>query len=232
MPKLGARRLVAMLAGVALAIPVGLVAAGSAAAVPTDPTLDRPGNVQATDVHAEGFTITWDALDGAVEYIVRVRKDGTGHGSYQVTRETSATFGNLAWESDYDVSVKALIGGIPAYTEFSEPVWVSTPLPEGFEPPGAPTNLRVVHDADGFAAFIEMDPPEQGTGRLTLTLHAEGVGPISWGPSADLWELLFISCVLEPGETYTFFATATDRAGNVSPPSESITVTMPPWSWF
>ena len=215
-----------------------LLALGGVALGPSPAAADvaQPGpptGLQAVDVQPESVTVEWETLDGAYEYIVGINGRASA-----VTRNVTWTFTNLVWDQEYEVTVRAWVpSAYPNdYTDWSDPIRVVTPIPDGFQVPSAPTDLRPERDAQGEVATIRWDASAEGYGRLTYRLHAQGVGVVATASgsdlSADVFQMAFIECVVLPGETYTFWVTATDRAGNVSPPSDELTVTLPPWSWI
>lgn len=218
--------------GAGLALVLAAVAlGGSPAAADEDGGGAGPGDVRVTDLQDTQFTVEWDPVESTSYYHAKLYRPGAGqHFKSTLVHQDNqpATFTGLTWGTEYVVVVTAVnTQHNPVYRD-SEPLEVTTALPDGCSLPSEPLNLRPVLDDQDRVETITWDESAEGCGDLSYQLHADGVGTVwSKGMSADVHFMLFVHEVLEPGETYTFRATASDIRGNVSPPSDPVTLTMP-----
>lgn len=186
-----------------------------------------PANLRVTDLHPTGFTLAWDPVRGAIGYEVW---------GYRVSRLTTtgltATYDRLLFDTSYTVFVTATV---PGYFGLTSKITVTTPLPDGYQPPSAPTNLRIERNALGELERFRWDASTGGYGTLTYLFHVEippflsaGVWIRTTGLTADAIALpLCDGCEYIPNQTVIVWVTATDRR-YTSPPSERIELTCCP----
>jgi hypothetical protein len=202
---------------------------------------DPPTNVRVTDFDLDGFTVAWDPVEGDVFYEVqRVRLYAEGSRStyppVRVSEGETISFSS-GWGATWEVSVRVRTRWAPVmYSEWSDPVTVTIPLPDGYVPPSAPQNLRVAErNEKGETVLIAWDPPAQGTGSFTYTLfidHPEMSGRFDSTKelSYDAWQLPLNTGYFDvPGLTVTLWVQATDRAGTSSPLSEPLELVCCPF---
>jgi chitodextrinase len=176
----------------------------------TPPT--TPTNVRVVGVTEDTITIAWNA---STDNSGRIHAYIAG-GTYHPGNSTTKTFTGLVpnWTQTYRVQAMDPSGNTSG---LSEPVTATT-APDTTAPT-TPTNLRVT-----------------GTSFSTVSL--------AWDGSSDRWafsyqvlmdgqvaggsaEETFRKRRLTPGSTHTFAVQARDSAGNLSQPSNAVTVTLP-----
>lgn len=231
----------------ALMLATAALSTASSTAAWADHRPDAPTNVRATQVEPDTFTVAWDAVDANVFYVVErfyVRSDGSrvSVSRARVYEGLTRTFQyNVEWGATYEVTVRARTRVSPVVlSPRSEPATVTTPLPEGYEPPSAPTNMRVAErNARGETTLIRWDAPAHGTEPLdyTLTMVQPALPPGSQTITSFSADTTFetgripinVGFFDEPGLTVTLWVTANDKAGEVSPRSEPIHLTCCPY---
>lgn len=201
-----------------------------------------PTNLRITDLQPETLSVAWDATSGATSYSLTLFAPEPFCGTYyrrHTTASLTATFDSLNWDCPYRIGVRAYVPSNYPNT-FSEPatILVTTPLPEGYERPGPPSNLRAERDATGQLERVAWDPATVGFGLLAyqMYLEVEGIpelsgtlGSLSVGTSRDVErDLGDIGSVLEPGQTVTLWVTTADQTRTESPPSETLVLTCCP----
>jgi chitinase len=98
---------------------------------------------------------------------------------------------------------------------------LSAQKPRDTIPPTAPTNLVVTATTET-SVSLAWNPSTDNSGRFSyLICCAGGTVTVSQKVTSHTLE------GLEPGKTYTFRVSAKDAAGNVSAPSNAVTVTLP-----
>jgi chitinase len=88
-------------------------------------------------------------------------------------------------------------------------------------PPTAPSNLRVTNVGNDYVA-LAWNASFDSSGKFSYRVYREGVSTPVTLPKT---QKAYIWRNLEPGETYRFWVTAVDNAGNVSAPSNVVTAT-------
>jgi hypothetical protein len=233
------RRLPSKVAAIAATLTVAstllLLEAGPAAAGGGAP--QPPANLRVTDLEPELITLAWAPVTGAVDYRVQVipLEAAAGYARFRTTNLTM-TLDDLTWDIPYQVTVRAYVpSAYPhSYTEAST-IAVTTPLPDGYVPPGAPTGLRVERDAQGAIAQVRWDAAD-GFGPLTYRVHLEseevaeltGVFGHTTGLSFAADILPISGGWLAPGQSVAMWITAVDQIYHQSPPSEALTLTCCP----
>jgi chitodextrinase len=137
------------------------------------------------------------------------------------TTGTSADVRNMAPASTHTFAVRAIDAG-GNRSAWSAPIRLTMPDAPDKTPPAAPTNLRLEHELLWNATTDNADSPEQ----LDYALYADGVELVFAGRRTRLALFDEIRCeeTLLPG-THTYTVRATDRSGNLSPPSNALVLT-------
>jgi hypothetical protein len=217
--------------GAGILLMAGAIVAHPGYGVAADDTVpDPPANLRVVDLQPEQFTVAWDPVPGAAEYVVQLSgRDPRGNGI-----GLTATF-DAVWESTYQVSVRARVQH--TYTAWSEPLTVTTPMPADFELPSAPLNLRVERDR-GEITLIRWDRPAHGYSALAYYLYFEtpkepedlsGLWAITGELTADPSVNPIGAHIYEPGQSMSLWVVARDRKGNTSPPSAPLVLTCCPF---
>jgi chitinase len=142
------------------------------------------------------------------------------------------TIQNLRAQTSYQVEVRAYdtAGNLSAQVA---PVTVATPAGTDTQAPAAPTNLRVQPWANGVSSVAVMwDWPGDNVGGAAFEVYVDGalagevLLDVQYG---GLFNWFFVRH-LAPGSTHSITVKARDEAGNVSPASSPLTVTMLPSS--
>lgn len=219
----------------------GLTATVPAAADTGSGPPDPPANLRATDLQPETLSVAWDAVDGAASYGLTLFAPEPFCGAYyrrHTTTGLTATFDSLNWDCPYRISVRAYVPS--SYPDsYSDPatITVRTPLPDGYELPGPPSNLRAERDAAGQLELVRWDPATAGFGLLAYQVYVEveglpelsgPLGSLSVQTSRDGRDLREIGSVLEPGQTITVWVTTADQTRSESPPSDPLVLTCCP----
>jgi chitodextrinase len=179
-----------------------------------------PGNVGATPTlgHAN---VTWSASSDnhrVARYEVSV--DGATVRPVS-TSVTSAAIRNMAPASTHTFAVRA-IDASGNRSSWSAPSRLAMPDGPDKTAPAAPSELRRSGDLLWNAATDNADNPEQ----LEYAVYADGVEFAFVGPQTRFATLdpYFCTETLLPG-THTYTVRATDRSGNLSPPSNAVVLT-------
>ena len=181
----------------------------------TPPT--APTNLQASNVTESSVVLTWDPsednglLRGYYIYrngsrIARVSSDTLTYTDTGLDPETTYTYTVRAYDSSRNVSPD------------SNAVTITTLLDT--VPPTAPTNLRVAFQW-GTMLFLRWDASTDSSGIERYNIFQDGV---NIGTSTATF--YFING-LTSGNTYNFTVNAEDPSGNISPDSNTLTVTIP-----
>lgn len=75
-----------------------------------------PENISLVNVTGTSAKIKWDAVDGAMGYMIRYKVEGTNEWKYVISTMTSKILRNLLSNTTYVVQVKAVCGGDPYIT--------------------------------------------------------------------------------------------------------------------
>lgn len=212
--------------------------AGSAAAGPRDTILPTsPGNPRTTAVGHDSVDIAWNASTdnvGIVQYgIAAVQYAAWAPRVLGVVRvpgnQNTATIPNLRPNNTYELRLQAYDG-----TNWSWQSTLDVTTNRELDAPTAPTGLAVSHSQLG----TPVDGVTASKALLTWTVSTDDYGPVRYDvlvngvPSADVWwfgrfgstSLAWVR-QLEPGTTYRLAVRARDGSGNVSAPSNAVTVT-------
>jgi hypothetical protein len=237
-------------ASLALAAVLPLLVVGASGAQASDGPLPAPVNLRAVDVQPEGVTVTWDLVADAEEYSVRViALEGLCGGGHRttVTAGHTATFTGLTWDCPYSISVRARdLSAYPWRISDYARVQFKTPLPDFYEFPGSPSNLRAERDAAGnltgfawdgatagvsplgYRGYVEFDVITELSGQFFSTNEATTFfrDDPSW--PMDNFDYFRDMAELEPGQTMRVWVTTADRINNESPPSNELILTCCP----
>ena len=198
---------------------------------------EPPDNLRVEVLEPEHITLTWDPVAGATEYKVAVipLKPAKGYARTETDDEVVA-LDDLTWDVPYKVTVRAFVpSAYPNWYTDVATITATTPRPEGYTLPGAPTNLRVERDSRGALTLIRWDAGES-TGPLRYQIHLEsadvpeltGQWGLTTGLSFDANALPITGGLLAPGQSVSLWVTATDQIYQQSPPSEAIAFTCCP----
>lgn len=170
------RRLLSHLTAIAttLAVVAALVVvdAGPAAATTSPP--EPPSNLRVEGLQPDEMTLAWDPVAGAAEYKVAVipLEPASGYARTD-TDDPSVHLNRLTWDIPYKVTVRAFVpAAYPNWYSETSTIVATTPLPEGYAAPTAPTNLRVERDYRGRIALIRWDAAT-GFGPLLYDVHMD-----------------------------------------------------------
>ena len=94
--------------------------------ITTDDTPTTPANVTADAPACNGFTVRWDAVTGATEYLVDVSSDGFVTVESMTVTDPEATFISLMVETDYEYRVAAINDCTSTSSPFSAAGTMST----------------------------------------------------------------------------------------------------------
>lgn len=234
------RRLLSKVAAAATSLTVAstlvILDAGPVAAATGDAP-EPPDNLQVEDLEPEHMTLTWDPVDGATEYKVAVipLEAAKGYSRTETDDEVVALDG-LTWDVPYKVTVRAFVpSAYPNWYTDVATITATTPLPEGYTLPDAPTDLRVERDSRGELSLIRWDAIES-FGPVSYQIHLaspdvrdlNGVFGRTAGLSFDPNSLPLVGGWLAPGQSVSLWVTAIDELHQQSPPSEAITFTCCP----
>jgi hypothetical protein len=206
----GRTLVVAMACVGALAVP----AAAQAAAGPT--------NLRATEVRASGATLTWTAPSGGVEVygysILDLDAPETGNQvGWSFTTTGTAT---LKPRTRYRLAVRAQLisGGQIVDSPLSNAITVTTPADT--TPPTAPSARHDGQTATAAALSFLGSTDDVGVDTWVISN-----GTQTW--THPVWmQWRFAATGLETNRTHTFTVRARDAAGNLSPPSNTVTFAL------
>jgi chitodextrinase len=137
------------------------------------------------------------------------------------TSQTAANIRNMAPTSTHTFAVRA-IDASGNRSAWSAPIRLTMPDAADKTAPAAPTDLRRSGDLLWNAATDNADSPDQ----LEYAVYADGVEFAFVGRQTRFATFDDYQCVetLLPG-THTYTVRATDRSGNLSPPSNAVVLT-------
>jgi chitodextrinase len=232
------RNVVRTVVGVAAALVLILAAAGPAAAARPDRTPPTaPGNLRTTAINPTSVTFAWNPSTDNVRVVsYAVWAPGVPVLTVPAT-QTGATVNDLHPHSSYEFRVQAYDG---VNWSFPSNLLTVTTARE-LNPPTAPANLAVGNTffglpVDGMTAsavLLYWASSTDDFGPIRYEVLVDGVpSPNTWsarpagspsGASSGAWVRQ-----LRPGTTYQLAVRAVDGSGNVSAPSNAITVTTEP----
>lgn len=177
-----------------------------------------PGNVEAFDVMATGFTVAWDAstdnnvIDGYEIYIndqLHVTTDDT---AYEIT--------GLVPGSQHSVKVRAFDAAGPEANQsgFSSPS-VSVTTSADTVAPEFPDGLMAINVL-GTSLTLSWEAAEDDVGVTKYEIYRDGV-KLGTDPTTNSHTVTGLTM----NTVYTFVVKAVDAAGNVSEPSDTLTLT-------
>lgn len=183
---------------------------------PNVPPPTVPENVRAS-IEPGSVTIDWDPSTadlGVAEYQV------TMGSTTRYTTQTSASF-DVPPGGEFVAKVRARDTAY-RWSEFSDPLSVSVPPAEDWEPPTAPANFRATPLEGQEGVFFEWDASTGGLEPLTYHIHLDGT-EIELTRDLFLESPYFVMCTSPWQMSATFVVTA-NSYGVQSPPSNSITL--------
>ena len=198
---------------------------------PADTTAPSAPVVSGSATNASSIRLSWPASTDDSNYVsYNVELDGSPSKHMLPVSATSIDVLNLRDGTTYDLSVAAYdaAGNLSPATHVS----ITTPVSADTQPPPAPTNLT--------AGFLTPHSVTLGWGPWSG--FADTFAHEIWMDGAFLQEvvgdwryagMLFPGGAvrhLAPGSTHTFTVHNRDEAGNLSAPSNAVTVTLPPSS--
>ncbi|WP_020393059.1 fibronectin type III domain-containing protein [Kribbella catacumbae] len=214
-----------------LATVLALVCAVLTTALPASAatTLPAPTNFRVTSVATDRATLAWDpaATTVLVGYDVRLNAQ---HQSHNTGSRTSQTFTDLRAGTTYTATLSVLNTTGPKAPDIQLTfTTVSIPGPA----PAAPANLRPVYSGNVLHS-IAWDPsthtqPVAYKVYTSVTVYNSITGLLDYTmtPSLRIWDLVFSTCIVDPGSTHTITVVAYDANGRHSADSAPLTVAIP-----
>jgi chitodextrinase len=208
-------RMLVVVALALLAASTGGVVAASPADAQTGPA--APRNLRVTDVSDTTVTLDWDASStpGVQEYQILV--DGEVH-TWPAT--TDSVVYTLAPETTFTFTVRGIFrtstGIIPGPVSNA----VTATTERDVTPPNPPSLYRGIRTQTSLSLSWFGAGDNDTTGPLTYLLSTPDGERTYEGQHTDRFDNL------TPGVTYSFSVRTRDRSGNVSAPSNVVTVTM------
>lgn len=227
-------QLTAITAILAVTSTLVLIDAGPAAATTSPP--EPPENLRVEVLAPEEITLAWDPVDGAAEYKVAVvpLEPASGYARTD-TDDPTVHLDDLTWDVPYKVTVRAFVpAAYPNWYSETSAIVATTPLPEGYFAPSAPTNLRIERDFWGEVSLIRWDAAT-GFGPLLYDVHMEsadqpdltGMFGRTSGLSFDLRNTPLAGGWLQSGESVSIWITSVDQIRNQAA-SQRLTLTCCP----
>jgi fibronectin type 3 domain-containing protein len=193
------------------------------------------------EVTEEEILLVWSAPESNVDgstptnvlgfNIYRSSMDPAGFKLMNTQPVTGNQFADNFFEFDreYAYFVRAVslgTGGEPVESLNSNQVTV---LPRDTFPPSAPTAITIAAAPNNISIFFAINPERDIAGYRVYRTENPDLPKAEWRLLTK--ELLttntFQDVAVESGKTYYYYLTAVDRAGNVSPPSETVSDTVP-----
>ena len=210
---MSARR--AVLAAVAAVTALTLFAAPASARIDKKAP-SKPTNLRLTAVTTTTISIAWDAAtdnSGKLSYEMHLWQDARVPIVPQT--QTSFTWTGLRPSVEYYLYVVAIDAA--GNKSFSDQLIVRTP--RDTIAPTAPTNLRV-DSVTASQVALSWDPATDESAIASYAVFTPTGQIVVWAPGASRTVI-----GLAPNRQYTFYVKARDYGGNVSPASNTVTVT-------
>jgi hypothetical protein len=179
---------------------------------------------KAVEVHfpSPARLLSGEPLRGLTGY--RIYRSQTGkQGSFVMIGETAASpYRDTQFEfgRTYYYRVRALFGN-PAHAAMSDDSPPAKVVPRDVFPPAPPQGLTGIYAAGGVELLWTANSESDLAGYNVYRLDQPAPPPLN----QDLLRTpIFRDTHAEPGKTLTYYATAVDRAGNESKPSEKVEV--------
>jgi chitodextrinase len=182
----------------------------------TGPTV--PDNARATRVSFTSVTLEWERSTDD-HFVAGYWLSVDGRTPQYTTGDLTASARKLDPGKAHTIEVSAR----DHFGNFSAPAVVRFNTPEDSEPPSAPRNLR------GNAFHLSWDASTDNSGETNYVLFVDGQATRAES-GFDTTFLTFDGCFTffpAPSGTHTTTVRARDRAGNLSAPSNAITVEVP-----
>ncbi len=191
--------------------------------------LPAPTNFRVTNVGPDRATLAWNPAATTVQIGYHVRLNAM-HQSHDTGSRTSQTFLDLRPGTTYTATLTVLnANGLRAPDVQLTFTTVSIPG----SPPAAPANLRPVYSGNVLQS-IAWDPathtqPVAYKVYSSVKVHNSIPGLLehTMTTSLRIWDLLFSTCIVDPGSTHTITVVAYDAMGRHSADSNPLTVTIP-----
>lgn len=192
-------------------------------------------------VSQETITLNWQAPDKNVDGSTppniigyNVYRSATDKEAGKLLNNSPTTAANYAdrffeFEKDYFYFVRTVsvgTGGQPVESTETNIVKVS---PKDIFPPSAPASITIAATPTTISIFFPVNPETDVTGyRIYRSTEPDKPIPDWEQLTKDLLPTnTFQDSRVESGKTYYYYVTATDKFGNVSPPSEVVSETVP-----
>ncbi|MGV8847907.1 MAG: Ig-like domain-containing protein [Propionibacteriaceae bacterium] len=189
---------------------------------PADTTPPVISGVTSRDVNQNGATVSWTTNEPATS---------------QIDYGTTVSYGSsTALNTSLDTAHTQVIAGLAANTTYhyrvrstdaagnsaaSGDLTFATPAGPDTEPPAAPTNLTAANGV-GNEALLNWTAATDNVGVVSYTVRRNGV---TLGTSTTNG---YVDSTAAANSTYAYSVAAVDAAGNVSPVSNTATLTTPP----
>ncbi|MEM9465181.1 MAG: discoidin domain-containing protein [Actinomycetota bacterium] len=178
------------------------------------PPFGTPANVNLTTNDVDQVTITWEQVADAKGYVVHRDFQYIGFVSFT---ETSLIDPNVSFGNTYRYQVRAQAFD----NSYSQPSAIqSIGVGQDVTPPSVPQNVILSVGADG-SVTVDWDPSTDDVGVDSYLVHRNWVyRGFTGGATTD-----FTDDTVEAGTLYRYQVRARDDAGNLSAPSEIVSIT-------